>query len=148
MCKSTSSLLSCKPSLKVNQYSCSDCRLTATSWGMISQIVVSLQEKSGLVKLTETSSTPDKFISQGKLFSPNSYWDNFPYGLITGKGCREPWFGHSDLDLYTSLYECGSFFDRSICSQHTDKINGWSCNNEDKTLNCGCNSVESSQGTR
>lgn len=66
---------------------------------MISQVVVFLQENSGLVKMTETSSTPDKFIFQGKLFSHSPYLGNFLYDLISGKEFRDPWFEHSDLDL-------------------------------------------------
>ena len=85
----------------------------ATSWGMVSQVVACVQENKGLVKLTETSNTPDRCISQGKLFRCNSCWKSFPYDLIIGREGRDPWFGHSDLDLCISVYEWGSFLDRA-----------------------------------
>ena len=70
----------------------SDCRLTTQPSEVVASHVVACQRGlKGLVKLTETSSTPDGCTSQDKFFSCHFLVRlRLPCGLLTGRECRDP----------------------------------------------------------
>lgn len=82
-----------------------DCRLTTQPSEVVASQVVACQwGEKGLVKLTETSSTPDGCTSQDKFFSCHFLVRlSFPVAFLQGGNAEIHGFGHSDIDLYMSL---------------------------------------------
>lgn len=85
----------------------SDCRLTTQPSEVVaSQVVACQRGEKGLVKLTETSSTPDGCTSQDKFFSCHFVVKlSFPVAVLRRK-CRDPWvWAFRYRFIYVSLNE-------------------------------------------